>query len=85
MGLGKNGQKVFVRKSGADGVGLYKWSPGSSDKKAIKNSAIGVSNYFCSAPLGSQGNDFIVTYTYDVVIVGGQVERHAYVQCDYVE
>ena len=38
MGLGKNGQKVFVRKSGANGVGLYKWSPGSSDKKAIKNS-----------------------------------------------
>lgn len=83
MALGK---KIFIRKSGADGANLYKWSPDTSDKKARKSSAIGaVSNYFCTTPLGSQGNDFIVTYTYNVVILAGQEERHAYVQCDYVK
>jgi len=83
MGLGK---KVFIRKSGANGANLYKWSPDTSDKKARRSSAIGVApNYFCTTPLGSQGNDFIVTYTYNVVIVSGQEERHAYVQCDYVQ
>ena len=85
MGLGKYGQKVFVRKSGANGAGLYKWSPQDADKKSKKSSAGGPgSNYFCSTPWGSQGNDFKVTYTYNVVIIVGQVERHAYVQCDYV-
>ena len=82
MGLGKYGQKVFVRKSGADGANLYKWSPQDSDKKAkrVNQSA----NYFCSTPFGTQGNDFIVTYTYIVVVVGQDLTRPAYVQCDYV-
>ncbi len=80
MGLGK---KVFVRKSGANGAGLYKWSPDDSQKKGKKKKR--ASSYFCSTPWGSQGNDFKVTYTYNVVIVGADVERHAYVQCDYVQ
>lgn len=83
MGLGK---KVFIRKSGANGANLYKWSPETSDKRARRSSGAGrVPNYFCTTPLGSQGNDFIVTYTYNVVVVAGQEERHAYVQCDYVQ
>jgi len=81
MALGK---KVFIRKSGANSAGLYKWSPSDDDKKATKRGGGLRSNYFCSTPLGTQGNDFIVTYTYNVVIVGADVERHAYVQCDYV-
>ena len=83
MGLGK---KVFIRKSGANGANLYKWSPDDSQKKAKKGIGDGGGeNYFCTTPLGSQGNDFIVTYTYVVVVVGGQSTRTAYVQCDYVQ
>lgn len=82
MGLGK---KIFVRKSGANGANLYKWSPETSDKKARKDSGAAASRYFCTTPMGSQGNDFIVTYTYNVVVVAGQEQRHAYVQCDYVK
>ena len=84
MGLGKYGQKVFIRKSGANGANLYRWSPGDSEKRPKKKTKK-ISNYFCSTPFGSQGNDFNVTYTYNVVIVGKDVERHAYVQCDYVK
>jgi len=83
MGLGK---KVFVRKSGTNGTKLYKWSPqDDTDKKAKKSSGGATARYFCTTPLGSQGNDFIVTYTYNVVVVGINVERQAYVQCDYVK
>lgn len=83
MGLGK---KVFIRKSGANGADLYKWSPDTSDKRARKSSATGaVSNYFCTTPLGSQGNDYKVTYTYVVVLLNGESIRTAYVQCDYVQ
>lgn len=81
MGLGK---KVFIRKSGANGASLYKWSPIDDNKKATKVDARLKSNYFCSTPLGTQGNDFIVTYTYNIVIVGAELTRTAYVQCDYV-
>jgi hypothetical protein len=78
-------KKVFVRKSGANGAGLYKWSPDTSEKKAKKDSGAGVGKYFCTTPIGSQGNDFITTYVYNVVILNGIGYRHAYVQCDYVK
>jgi len=81
MGLGK---KVFIRKSGANGARLYKWSPDDTTKKARKKDGNFKTKYYCSTPIGSQGNDLVVTYTYNVVIVGGQVTKAAYVQCDYV-
>lgn len=82
MGLGK---KVFVRKSGANGANLYKWSPDTSEKKAKKDLGDANGEYFCTTPIGSQGNDFITTYTYNVVVLSGIAYRHAYVQCDYVK
>jgi hypothetical protein len=84
MGLGP---KVFTRKNGTQKGGrLYKWSPDTSERKARKSSAVGrVNNYFCVSALGTQGNDYKVTYTYIIVVVNGQAERHAYVQCDYVK
>ena len=83
MGLGP---KVFVRKNGFQKGGrLYKWSPDTSSKKASKSQARVNSNYFCTAALGTQGNDYKVTYTYIIVVVNGQAQRHAYVQCDYVK
>lgn len=82
MGLGK---KVFVRKNGTQKGGrLYKWSPDTSEKKS-KNVQGGTSKYFCVAALGTQGNDYKVTYTYVIVVNDkGIAERHAYAQCDYV-
>lgn len=77
MGLTKG--KTFVRKSGGR---LYKWSPLPTDKK---NSKIGgVRKYFCSATPNSQGEDWVTTYVYEVVIINGIKEKHAYVVCDYV-
>mgnify|MGYP003624790370 CR=1 FL=1 len=80
MGLGK---KVFVRKSGANGADLYKWSPDEFTKKSV-SSGVG-KNYFCSTPIGSQGNDYIYTYSYIIVVVGSDLIRSAYFQCDYVK
>jgi len=79
MGLGK---KVFVRKNGNQKGGrLYKWSPDTSSKKKVKEE-VGV-KYFCISPLGSQGNDYKTRYSYTVVVIKGQSERHSYVECDY--
>jgi hypothetical protein len=77
------GRKVFVRKSGGEKGGeLYKWTP-FDNQKVKKNEPKGV--FFCTTPLGSQGNDFISTYSFVTVVTGSGVERQAYVQCDYVE
>jgi hypothetical protein len=77
-----SGKKTFIRKTGANGVGLYKWSPDTSVDKKV-NDNVG-SEYFCSTPSGSQGEDNAVTYVYDIVVVLGLPVRTAYVQCDYV-
>lgn len=86
MGLGP---KVFTRKNGTQrGGGLYKWSPNTSDKKnkdKVADSRASLKpNYFCVSGLNTQGNDFKTTYSYVVVVINGQSERYAYVQCDYV-
>lgn len=78
-------KKVFIRKTGGNGAQLYKWSPDDSEKKATKDSGAASSRYFCTTALGTQGNDFITTYTYVVVVINGQSQRTAYVQCDYVK
>ncbi len=79
MGLGK---KVFIRK----GVGpnLYKWSPtpNNFDRKPVVNNK---RSYFCDARPNSQGQDWITTYSYNIVLVNSKQERVAYVACDYVE
>lgn len=82
MGLGP---KVFIRnKRGERPSQLYKWSPDTSVKKNTKKKGIG-KKYFCVTPNGSQGNDFISTYSYVVVVVNSETHRKAYVQCGYVE
>jgi hypothetical protein len=77
MSLGK---KVFTNKT--FGAQLYKWSPLPSDKP--KNNAP-QKPFYCTAIAGSQGQDWISTYSYNLVVVNGQQERLAYVECDYVE
>ena len=83
MGLNKHHKKQFGRKQGFQKGGkLYKWSPVCDDKKAVKSSKP-ISNYFCTTPNGSQGNDFVSTYSYVIVVIAGKAVRTAYVQCDY--
>ena len=79
MGLGK---PIFTLKT--YGPKLYKWSPDTSKQPAPKQTTD--KPYYCSATAGSQGQDWVVTYVYDIhVAPNGQVERLAYVECDYVE
>jgi len=79
MGLCK---KVFIRK----GVGpdLYKWCPQPNNferKPAVGNRR----PYFCDARPNTQGQDWITTYSYNIVLVNNAQQRVAYVACDYVE
>lgn len=81
MSLGK---PAFARKNGLQKGGkVYKWSPIPSDKRASKSNA-GGRKYYCSATPRSQGEDWIVTYTYVIRVDGGVQYRDAYVACDYV-
>lgn len=85
MGL-ERCKKQFGRKQGFQKGGkLYKWCPDTSVKKKARSSASGGGNYYCTTPIGSQGNDFISTYSYVIVVISGQAVRTAYVQCDYVK
>ena len=83
-----NCNKGFTRKNGTQKGGkLYKWCPDTSNKKNASkvNQTSGGKKYFCIAPIGSKGNDFKTTYSYVIVLINGQAEREAYVQCDYVK
>jgi hypothetical protein len=80
MGLGK---KVFTRKNGGQkGGDLYKWSPVPT-KKTIDNGDI--RKFFCTATPHSQGEDWIVTYVYEIKVIDGIQHKIAYVACDYVK
>ena len=74
-------KQVFVLKT--YGAELYKWSPIPNNKntKGLESKK----PYFCTAFPGSQGEDWITTYCYNVVVVDGKQKRLAYVECDYVE
>ena len=78
MGLGK--KKVFTEKT--FGAQLYKWSPIPTDKQKVKGR---IKPFYCTAVSGSQGQDWISTYSYDILVINGQQGRIAYVECDYVE
>ena len=80
-------KQFFVRKSYT--TRLYKWCPSDFEKKI--NPLVGSANkhnnkpFFCNALPNSQGEDWIVTYTYDINVTPEAVQQHlAYVECDYV-
>ena len=73
-------KQVFTLKT--YGAQLYKWSPESSDRKAVKREG---RQQYCNAVAFSQGQDWITTYVYDIKVVNSQQERSAYVACDYVQ
>ncbi len=67
---------------------LYTWTPEKGEyKKNRKGENAVVTNdtpRFCNATARSQGEDWVVTYVYELVIDGLVPRRLAYVACDYV-
>lgn len=78
MALNKN--KTYVRKP--YDKNLYKWSPQTDDKKAKK--IVSNNTYYCNANPYTKGEDWIVTYVYELTSSDGIQHRYAYVACDYV-
>ena len=73
-------KKVFTLKT--YGAKLYKWSPIPFEYKRIPSRK---RPYFCNATPYSQGQDWISSYSFNIVVVNYKQERSAYVACDYVE
>jgi len=61
---------------------LYTWSPNVDNTKNLKSAK---RKYFCTATPFSNGEDWITTYTYDLVVINGEQKKLAYVECDYVK
>lgn len=74
-------KKIFTRKP--YNSFLYKWSPETSIVKKPREEKLRAQ--FCDAIKFSQGEDWNVTYVYDLVYNNGAYHRYAYVECDYVE
>jgi hypothetical protein len=84
MNFKNNCKRVFVDKGYT--ANLYLWSPGCPNftkRKIIKDKIIPIS--YCSATAGSQGQDWVTTYVYNLTMINNQQARLAYVECDYVE
>jgi len=73
-------QKFTLKTYGAK---LYTWSPLPTDRPNVNKT--NQKPFYCSAVPGSQGQDWISTYCYDLKVVNSQQEHSAYVECDYVE
>jgi len=74
-------QKVLTRKNYGT---LYKWkaTTGQQDKSKVKS---GPMKRGCDAQAGTQGYDYNVGYVVERQIINGQLNRLAYVECDYVK
>lgn len=82
--MGLNKKQTFTRKP--YNSRLYKWSPQSSDKRVKKPKGDNNGKFYCNATAGSQGEDWITTYVYELTVDGnGFQHRYAYVACDYVQ
>lgn len=75
---------VFVTKS--FNAQIYKWSPLPPDlTNKTRNQVKTGKQYFCTAIVGSQGQDWTTSYVYNLTVVNSQQEHLAYVECDYVQ
>lgn len=88
-GLRKSGHKTpFISKGGGKSF-TYKWGPSQDlpkninerDAKRIKE----IITKICTATPGSQGIDSKVEYVWNQMLINGQIEHGAYVECDYVK
>lgn len=73
-------KRIFTLKT--YGSKLYKWSPPQNNK--LKKTKKG-RPFYCDAKAGSQGQDWISTYTYETIVVDGILQKLAYVECGYSE
>ena len=80
MGITK---KVFAQ-SRPLGSAMYMWSPLPNDltKKPSGNIQ---KPFYCDAVGGSQGQDWVSTYVYELLVINNETKRLAYVACDYVQ
>lgn len=63
---------------------LYTWKPQDTNQKVVAGRPVPKS--YCTATPRSQGEDWVVTYVYDIVVDSSGVQkRMAYVACDYVQ
>ncbi len=60
---------------------IYSWSPDAFEKKGGHSGGV---KYFCSATPNSNGEDWITSYCYNLLVVNSNQEKLAYVACDYV-
>lgn len=79
-------KRKFVLKSYTNY--LYIWSPipndfSRRDANALKNK--NKQPYYCEALPGTQGQDWITTYVYELVNTNYTQKHIAYVECDYVQ
>jgi len=75
------GKKTFILKTYTPQ--MYKWSPISSNVNKNKHTN-NTKPFFCNATPNSQGQDWITTYVYNIVVNNDKQEHSAYVECDYV-
>ena len=81
--FGNSSRRQFSRNVGGDRrTQLYKWSPWPHEPKQVNKSN---RPYFCSPISNPAGEDWIVTYVYELIVVRGIAHRYGYVECDYVE
>jgi hypothetical protein len=73
-----------INKVGQKSGQLYTWCPIDDGKRAAKASGSN-KKYYCTALPRSQGEDWIVTYVYTIIVVDGIQQKIAYVECDYVK
>lgn len=74
-------KKVFMLKSAGGNV-LYKWSPNPNDLSKKQSTG---RPFYCDAVAGSQGQDWITTYVYNLEVVNHEQAHFAYVECGYIE
>lgn len=79
----RNQKKVFVAKGYL--AQLYKWAPIPQTFTPAPKSGNNIKPSFCNAKAGSQGQDWITTYVYNIAVVNYEQQHLAYVECDYVQ
>jgi hypothetical protein len=88
MGRKSGHKKPFLRKPSNGGF-KYKWGPINDLPKDInarnaKRKKKSKKVKLCNASAGSQGEDLVVTYTYQHTLETDGEHKYAYVACDYV-
>jgi hypothetical protein len=78
-----NGRGCFgIKQYDSD---LYTWCPLPNDiRRQILQFKEIIQPTYCNAIPGSQGQDWITTYDYNITVGSDGVERLAYMACDYV-